>query len=188
MEWQEIEGWFSGLDAEFVSTICEEIHGGIVVELGCYAGKSTAVMAPICKKNGNEYYAIDNFLGSDPKDPATRNQRNRNMKEVFGNNMKSMKLLYYIILHEKDSAVSARMFFDNEVDFCFIDADHSPDGITRDIEAWWPKIKVGGTLGGHDYQWTGVKQVVDVFVKINQLKLVLGKDRQCWKVVKKEQK
>lgn len=186
MGWQEIEGWFSSLDAKFVSKICEEIHDGIVIELGCYAGKSTAVMAPICKKNGNEYYAIDNFWGTDPKDPATKNQRKRDMRAIFENNIKKMGLLDYLEIHKIDSAAAAQMFVDGEVDFCFIDADHTPEGVMRDIVAWWPKIKVGGTLGGHDYQWTGVKQVVDSFVEINQLKLVLGKDKQCWKVVKEQ--
>lgn len=185
MRWQEIEGWFSSYDAEFVSNVCEAIKNGIVVELGCYAGRSTAVMAPICKKNGNSYYAIDNFCGADPKDPATKNQRKRNMQRVFENNMRSMDLLYYIIVHKKDSAVSSRMFFNEEVNFCFIDADHTPESVKKDIEAWWPKIKVGGTLGGHDYQWPGVRKVVNAFVKTNQLELILGRDNQCWKVVKK---
>lgn len=184
MRWQEIEGWFSGIDAEFVAKVCEGIHDGIVVELGCYAGKSTAVMAPICKNNGNEYYAIDNFWGTDPKDPATRNQRNRNMREVLENNMRSMKLLDYVVIHKQDSAVSARMFIDDEVDFCFIDASHAEENVRQDITAWWPKIKVGGILGGHDYQWEDVRRVVSGFSKANQLKLVLGKDKQCWKVVK----
>lgn len=184
MNYTNIEGWFSGIDARFVSKICEKIHDGIVVELGCYAGKSTAVMAPICKKNGNSYHAIDNFCGADPKDPATRNQRNRNILEVLENNMRSMELLDYIWIHKVDSAAAAQMFVHGEVDFCFIDADHTPQGVTRDIHAWWPKIRIGGTLGGHDYQWADVRRVVSGFAKANQLKLVLAKDKQCWKVVK----
>lgn len=186
MKWNEIEGWFSGIDAKFVSKICEEIHDGIVVELGCYAGKSTAVMATICKKNGNSYYAIDNFCGSDPKDPATRNQLNRNMREILENNMRSMGLLDYIEIHKVDSVASSQMFSDGEVDFCFIDADHTPESVVKDIEAWWPKIVEKGTLGGHDYQWPGVRRVVNAFVETNQLKLILGTDKQCWKVVKEK--
>lgn len=187
MRWQEIEGWFSSYDADFVSEVCVKIKEGTVVELGCYAGKSTAVMAPICRQNVSSYVAIDNFWGTDPNDPATKNQRKRNMLEVFENNMIAMGLWDYIEVHKIDSAASAQMFVDGEVDFCFIDADHSPEGIARDIEAWWPKIKVGGTLGGHDYQWPGVKQVVSAFAKINQFELVLGKDRQCWKVEKQSE-
>lgn len=185
MKWSDIEGWFSNIDVEFVSKICEGIHEGVVVELGCYAGKATAAMAPICKKNVNSYCVIDNFWGTDPKDPATKNQRKRNMREVFEKNMRNMGLLDYLEVHKIDSAAAAQMFVHGEVDFCFIDADHTPEGVLRDIEAWWQKIKVGGTLGGHDYRWPGVRKVVDAFVKTNQLELVLGADKQCWKVTKK---
>jgi len=188
MRWQEIEGWFSQYDVDFVVAVCEGIHEGIVVELGCYAGKSTAAMAPVCKKNVNNYCVIDNFWGTDPKDPATRNQRKRNMREVFENNMRAMNILDYLEIHKLDSAASSQLFVDGEVDFCFIDASHAKEDVRRDVDAWWPKIKVGGTLGGHDYQWQEVREVVNAFVKTNQLKLVLGKDKQCWKVVKKEQK
>ena len=43
------------------------------------------------------------------------------------------------------------MFPDGSVDFCFIDADHTPKGVRRDMTAWWPKVRAGGLLGGHDY-------------------------------------
>ena len=187
MRWQDIEGWFSALDVQFVTDICTGIKDGVVVELGCYAGKSTAVMAFICKTNGSSYHAVDNFHGSDPKDTATRNQRSRDMKQVFETNMKSLQLLDYINLHKMDSAESSSMFDDESVDFCFVDASHLPEDVQKDINAWWPKIKRGGILGGHDYQWSGVRGVVDAFVSANQLKLILGSDRQCWKVVKREQ-
>lgn len=195
MKWDQIEGWFSVHDADFVRKICEGIHNGIVVELGCYAGRSTAVMAPVCKTNNNSYHAIDNFEGSDPKDPATRNQKSRDMQQVLRANMDKLQLLDYIDIHKMDSSKAACMFQDEKVDFCFIDASHVAEDVKRDIEAWWPKIKRGcfpnskccGVLGGHDYKWPGVKQVVDAFVDVNKLKLVLGKDGQCWKVTKSKE-
>jgi len=188
MGWQEIEGWFSSYDVNFVTGVCQKIREGVVVELGCYAGRATAAMAPICKGNVNSYIVIDNFWGTDTKDPATKNQRKRDMRAVFEKNMRDMGLLDYLEVHKIDSAAAAQLFVDGEVDFCFIDADHTPEGVARDIEAWWPKIRVGGILGGHDYTWPGLKRVVDAFAKDNQLELSFGKDKQCWKVVKKEQK
>lgn len=37
------------------------------------------------------------------------------------------------------------------LDFVFVDADHSYDGVVRDIETWLKKIKPGGWIIGHDY-------------------------------------
>lgn len=50
-----------------------------------------------------------------------------------------------------DSSGMAGAVDDASLDFAFIDADHSYAGCRRDIEAWLPKVKRGGLLGGHDY-------------------------------------
>lgn len=53
-------------------------------------------------------------------------------------------------------------------DFVFIDADHTYEGCRADILAWGPKVKPGGLLCGHDYdfgtepaQYPGVRRAVD---------------------------
>lgn len=42
------------------------------------------------------------------------------------------------------------MFEDESVDLCFIDADHHREAVYSDCMAWWPKIRDGGVLVGHD--------------------------------------
>ena len=37
------------------------------------------------------------------------------------------------------------------VDFVYIDARHDYKGAMEDIKAWWPKLKKGGLLSGHDF-------------------------------------
>jgi predicted O-methyltransferase YrrM len=83
VNWTTIEGWFSSADASFVTGICKNIHDGIVVELGFFAGRSTAVMAPICIANNTKYYAVDNCAGACERDPATKAQKSRDMKKIF---------------------------------------------------------------------------------------------------------
>lgn len=51
------------------------------------------------------------------------------------------------------------------LDFVFIDAGHTFPEVHQDILAWWPKIKNGGILCGHDYSTeNGVKTAVDEFL------------------------
>jgi len=185
MKWQNIEGWFSDSDAAFVQNICKDIHDGVAVELGFYAGQSTAVMAPICKKNNTVFHTVDNCIGADPRDPATKNQRSRDMKRVFENNMAKLQLLDCIKVHIMDSAASAELFDDESVDFCFIDASHVAEDVKRDIGAWWPKIKSGGVLGGHDWSWGSVRGVVEEFTQLHQLKFIATGN--CWKIIKGEE-
>jgi len=55
---------------------------------------------------------------------------------------------------------------DGSLDFCYIDANHSFEAVAADIAAYFPKIRPGGILAGHDYCgcWPGVMQAVDQFV------------------------
>jgi len=38
-----------------------------------------------------------------------------------------------------------------QVDFVWIDGDHNPEQITKDILNYYPKVKSGGIFGGHDW-------------------------------------
>jgi len=51
------------------------------------------------------------------------------------------------------------------LDLAFIDGDHSHEGARSDIHAWWPLLKNGGLLAGHDYTftWPGVVRAVNEF-------------------------
>lgn len=71
---------------------------------------------------------------------------------------------------------------DKSLDFAFLDADHTYEGCREDILAWWPKVKPGGFLCGHDLDnqppagalW-GVRQAVEEFVKNNGLSMTKGR-------------
>ncbi len=39
-----------------------------------------------------------------------------------------------------------------ELDFVYIDGDHSLEGIYTDLYAWVPFVKLGGIVSGHDYK------------------------------------
>lgn len=43
-----------------------------------------------------------------------------------------------------------RLFEDGELDFVYLDGNHEEPYVTEDIHLWWPKIKSGGLLAGHD--------------------------------------
>jgi len=38
-----------------------------------------------------------------------------------------------------------------QVDFVYIDCDHSYKGVKKDIEVYFPLVKTGGVIGGHDF-------------------------------------
>jgi hypothetical protein len=54
-------------------------------------------------------------------------------------------------LHRGYSVQEAIKFPDNSLDFVYLDARHDYDGVKEDLHAWWPKLKVGGVMAGHDF-------------------------------------
>jgi hypothetical protein len=78
-----------------------------------------------------------------------------------------------IHLHKSDSSTYLQNQLDNTYDIIYIDADHSYDGVKKDLLNSFNKIKNGGYIMGHDYEMNmnkamtiynfGVKQAVDEF-------------------------
>jgi hypothetical protein len=99
-----------------------------------------------------------------------------------------------------DSAASANIFPDEHFDFVYIDADHSYEGVVRDMKAWWPKVKKGGLFCGDDYIpddgdiWLtgsgkepvyagkfGVRKAVNEFMVKNELKVYSTTAEPYWR-------
>jgi len=70
-----------------------------------------------------------------------------------------------VVIHRQDTLEVAKEFSDKSLDFVYVDADHTYLGCKCDILAWYPKIKKGGIICGHDYYCCeGVNKAVnDVF-------------------------
>lgn len=48
------------------------------------------------------------------------------------------------------SLQAVKNFPDDSLDFVYIDANHTPPHPFNDLVAWWPKVRPGGLLAGHD--------------------------------------
>jgi hypothetical protein len=69
----------------------------------------------------------------------------------------------------KNSEESVEDVDDESFDYIYIDGDHTYEGCKRDMELWWPKVKEGGMLAGHDIAMPEVRQAVEEFVKENNI-------------------
>lgn len=150
---QDIRGALSRGDMEILYHLATQIpENGMLVEVGCYYGKSTHILYK-SKKNSVLMYSIDKFVGT-VIDPAVQQY------EILINNM-SNKSFYPRIMHgDSDAAI---FFDDNSIDLIFIDADHSYEGVKKDILNFIPKMKKKAIMCGHDYDgdYNGVKKAVD---------------------------
>ena len=74
----------------------------------------------------------------------------------------------YVIL-QGDSVEMAEYIPENSLSMVYLDADHSYEGVKRDIEAFYPKVISGGIITGHDYLNLeyGVNKAINEFVLAN---------------------
>lgn len=71
---------------------------------------------------------------------------------------------------------AAQWIADESLDFVFIDGNHQYEAVKQDISDWFPKVRRGGIMSGHDYYEFksgrgGVVRAVDEFAKANGYKV-----------------
>jgi hypothetical protein len=49
------------------------------------------------------------------------------------------------------TSACATRFEDGHFDFVYLDARHDFKGVYEDLVSWWPKLRCGGIMAGHDY-------------------------------------
>jgi predicted O-methyltransferase YrrM len=73
-----------------------------------------------------------------------------------------------VVVKRQRSVRAAEDFLDGSLDWVYIDADHTYEGVKRDLEAYFRAVRAGGYLAGDDYGqpgwWEdGVTRAVDEF-------------------------
>ena len=151
---------------------------GIMYELGSFAGESTEVFA--------RYFAVVHAV--DPWDNAwllnalnPNAEHGKRPEDVESSFDERAKAAGNIIKHKCTSEAEALNVEAGSLDFAYLDAgDHSYDRTVRDFLDWWPRIKSGGFLGGHDWYIPEI-HAADVFPGVNQaVYYVLGQHPEVY--------
>jgi len=183
--YQNIKGFMSKKNIGLFDLVVSESYENFTwIELGSWTGKSAAYCTvELINKPLKEFQfiCVDTWQGAEEHQDYNI-IKEKKLEEIFKNNMSPVKQHYKSI--KSFSHEAALLFNDNSIDFCYVDADHSYEGVTKDLTAWWPKIKPGCYFGGDDYTkgWPGVQQAVNDFFKKKNIKV--RKIGRCWYVSK----
>lgn len=161
------------IDRPMIEFIRRNNHRSLLngIEIGVRKGMNAKYMLKVLKKL-KTLYLIDPYIGSGTlKD-----------KEYAIDNLKKYSDRIHWIFCASEQAVN---LIPEHLDFVYIDGNHDYDFVLKDIMLYYPKIRTGGILGGHDYSivHTDVVRAVDYFVSNNDLKLFCK--RNDWWMVKK---
>src|SRR3972149_4135741 len=158
--YRQVWGWFDdngpayGADVyrDCIEWLPDNSH---IVEGGCWLGRSTIVMARLIKLSGKKirFDAVDTWTGSirDLRQKALVKRNGGAIYPLFLKNITKFGLRDYVNPILGDSTATATLYHDLSLDFVYIDADHSFEKFMSDITVWYPKLKAGGLLAGHDF-------------------------------------
>lgn len=126
--------------------------GGIIIEIGCFGGLSTAYLLEGAGQNGAKVISIDPFdseLSCQQKDKTnialldekpSKDAVNKKLKDFGFNNYELIQGFSYDIVKT----------WKMPIDLLWIDGNHDYEAVKQDYEQWASFIKIGGKIVFHD--------------------------------------
>jgi len=142
------------MDEDCLHTLVQEHArpGMIVIELGTYTGSSAMAMLDTIKANNGHLHCVDWFKGNPGVDCLIASCAKDNVVGVLEANLAEGGYGDCTTIHVGRTDEAHPSFPDGMADIIFIDAEHTYSAIKRDLENWWPKLKPGGMMCGHDFE------------------------------------
>lgn len=133
---------------QFLREILSQIPNGNGIEVGTFKGE---LSKEILKMWNGTLYMLDVWrpLGNEYMDSSNHKFLDEDIFKTAMDNISGMEDRGVMI--RCSSEKGSEIFPDAALDFVYIDANHAYDFVKQDIKLWWPKVKEGGWLCGHDY-------------------------------------
>ena len=162
-------------------------QSGLLVEIGCFLGKSSVEWARSLKDQGKNYkiLCIDSFNSPEeilqdlliqadfdvPQNARTQIEMFRHYTSDYPN-IKPIKAFF-----------NQSFVFPAKANLIFEDSTHTQEYLSYALPFWWKHLDTGGILCGHDYG-NEVQVAVDLFVVFNDLELNTFDNSSIWWIKK----
>lgn len=148
---------------QFFSSVIERHALTVGVEVGvAFGGHAAAILD---RTHVSRLYGVDPYRHHpDYEDPMNLPQEE--FDALFEFTIKRLSTYRERYRHLRMYSGDAVREIQGQVDFVYIDADHSYEGVNRDLCIWYDKVRIGGVIGGHDYghvDFPGVAQAIDEY-------------------------
>lgn len=136
-----------------------------IVEIGSYCGSGTMIIHSIfpnskilCVDGWEKYIESCSTYDIEKQGIELKEAETIFDERTFGiSNIVKNKIL---------SLDFAQTIENNSIDLVYIDGNHDYVFVRDDIMHWMPKIKSGGIIGGHDWNWPSVQKAIsEIFSK-----------------------
>ena len=133
---------------------------GVAVEVGVQ--RATFSERFLSRWEGHRYVMVDPYQHYPEIDYVDDSNVAQTLQEsIYIDSRKRMsKFGDRAIFLRLESLEAAKLLLDKSLDFVYIDARHDYFNFMSDLIAWWPKLKNGGILAGHDFQHAPIMNAV----------------------------
>jgi len=152
-------------------------HGGVVAEVGVASGGFSEIILE--RNQPSRLVLIDCWehqADSEYKDDPANGPNQAYQDGVYKSVCSMFANRPEVEIVRAYSLPAATLFPDEHFDIVYLDGNHLI--VDQDIAAYWPKVKRGGWLTGHDYTFVPgfitVKPLVDAWVKAKGLELFVA--------------
>jgi len=147
-------------------TLGEDLVG---IEIGIWnGGNAEAVLGHIYPK---KYYMIDPYKES--REYIGDQYTQKKFDEAYDAMSKFFNEFSNVVIM-KMTSFEASKIVPNNLDFVYIDGAHDYNNNMLDLEIWYPKVRIGGIIGGDDYVIPSVIEAVRDFGTDHGLKFEIA--------------
>jgi predicted O-methyltransferase YrrM len=174
------ENWFNYAQL-YSDVVAQAPQSGLFVEVGSWKGMSAAYMAVeiINSRKNIQLHCVDSWAYLKSQTDIAEEK----FGDLYNTFLQNIQPVADIIKPVRAiSWEAAALYPDESVDFVFIDAAHDYEAVTKDLAAWYPKVKPAGVFAGHDYDFNSVRAAVTDFMAGRVVESV----HHCWRHTKAE--
>ena len=149
------------------------------VEIGSLKGEHA--LSILQNLNVEKLYIIDPYEDyKDYKEGRSQKSLSRAERECRRRLSPYLKKVVFIKKYSNDAVKE----IPKEIDYIYIDGNHDYEFVRDDLKNYFPLVKLGGIVAGHDIQYKGVSDAVVEFSCKNKIKNLHIGDRRDWWMVK----
>ena len=168
--------------SEFIDALPK---GGVGIEVGVWEGDFSQQALDGCQPN--TLWLVDPWEKNDDKTNYTSTvERTQEELDAVWQSVVD-RFSHYdnvnVIRMRSEEAAKSIAATSQFADWVYIDGIHTYEAVTQDLALWWPNVKPGGVLTGHDWDKVGVRLAVLEF-SIAKCLRIDGYDGNNWLMTK----
>lgn len=155
------------------------------VEIGVACGGFSRII--LDSWNGNMLHMVDMWERQDPDVYKESTNLEADFQDWHARALGVARHYKRALLWQGDSIKVSQEFKDGQLDFVYIDANHRAEAVNADLTVWWPKVKRGGLVGGHDFLikhdegwWCEVESAVTEWTRARELAFAVTPCSSFW--------